>query len=101
MKSLSSATATNLNKIGKGMESGLDAVADVATSPFKPGVPVVEAREDAFKEVVPGRDQALAYQKKQQQKRSFWSFSGPVDFQEPTLPDEGSLASGGLLPPKL
>lgn len=91
MKSMTSATVEGLGK-------GFDRVAGIATSPFEPRVPVVEAREESLRELPLGHEQALAYQKTQKQHRNFWIFGPPVDFQEPELPDEGGLVDGGLLP---
>lgn len=82
--------------IGSGIGNGFGKVAKLTTSPFRPGVPVVEAREDAMKELPSGQEQAIAYQQKH---RGFWGFFGPVDFKEPTLPDESGSIDGGLLPP--
>ena len=61
-------------------------------------IKVVEVREKDLKEQPTGEQQALAYEKTR--KRSFWFFSGPVDFVEPTLPEPGGDMESGLLPPK-
>lgn len=63
-----------------------------------PGVKVVEVREDDLKELPSGQEKALAYESKR--KKSFWFFGGPVDFQEPILPEAGGEMDGSLLPPK-
>lgn len=83
-------------KVGSGIGSGFGKVAEFTMSPFGPRVPVVEAREDALKELPSGQEQAIAYQQKQ---NSFWSFLGPISFKEPALPDDGGAMDGGLLPP--
>lgn len=85
-----------LGKVGSGIGSGFEKVAAFTTSPFRPGVPVVEAREDALKELPSGHDQAVAYQQRQ---RGFWGFLGPIDFKEPALPEDSGSIDGGLLPP--
>jgi hypothetical protein len=63
-----------------------------------PKVQVVEVREKDLQEMPLGEERALAYTNKQ--KRSFWSFGGPVDFEEPNLPQTGGELDGSLLPPK-
>lgn len=90
-----------MKSVGSGIGTGFEKVSSLAAAPFQPGVPVVEAREEALREMPLGRDQALAYQAEQRRRRSFWIFGGPVDFQEPTLPEGDTLADGGLLPPKI
>ncbi len=61
------------------------------------GVKVVEVREKDLKKMPTGEERALAFQNTR--KRSFWFFSGPVDFKEPTLPEAGGEMDGSLLPP--
>ncbi|GAA5481031.1 hypothetical protein [Haloferula sargassicola] len=102
MQSISSATSNGVDKLGKSLDSGFNKVASVATSPFKPGIPVVEARPEDFEKVQTGHDQAIAYQNAQRQRRSsLWGlFSGPADFEEPALPEMNDASfDGGLLPP--
>lgn len=101
-----SSVGSGFNKMGAGFAragqtvgSGFGAVADAATSPFKPGLPVVEAREEDLRKIPSGHEQALAYQKEQQRRRGWWIFGGPVDFEEPSLPDSPVNAEAGLLPP--
>ena len=62
------------------------------------GLKVVEVREKDLKELPSGHERALAY--RNEKRRGFWIFGGPVDFQEPALPDPGSEMDGSLLPPK-
>lgn len=62
-----------------------------------PGVKVVEVREKDLKKMPTGEERAVAFQNTR--KRSFWFFSGPVDFKEPTLPEAGGEMDGSLLPP--
>jgi hypothetical protein len=65
---------------------------------FGGNAPVVEVREKDLKDMPLGEERALAYKRS---RRSFWDFfSGPVDFEEPDLPDQGEMLNGSLLPPK-
>lgn len=103
MKNLTTATSSGVGKMGESIGSGFDKMAQAATSPFQPKIPVVEARPEDFQKMETGHEKALAYQEKQRAKRSMWSslFSGPSDFEEPTLPEMADFpADGGLLPPK-
>jgi hypothetical protein len=63
------------------------------------GLKVVEVREKELKDLPSGHDRALAY--RNDRKRGFWIFGGPVDFQEPVLPEPGSEMDGSLLPPRM
>jgi hypothetical protein len=63
------------------------------------GLKVVEVREKDLKELPSGQEKALAF--RNERRNGFWLFGGPVDFQEPALPDAGTEADGSLLPPKL
>ena len=63
------------------------------------GLKVVEAREKDLKDLPSGHERALAYRK--ERKSGFWIFGGPVDFQEPVLPEPGTEMDGSLLPPRL
>lgn len=101
MSSLKDNTLAGVDKMGEGIDKGFGAMANLATAPFKPGVPVVEARENEWKQQQSGQEQALAFQEKQRQRRSFWNFGGAIDFEEPELPEIGSEpATASLLPPK-
>ena len=62
------------------------------------GLKVVEVREQDLEKLPSGHERALAY--RNEKRRGFWIFGGPVDFQEPALPDVGSEMDGSLLPPK-
>jgi hypothetical protein len=86
---LAASTGTRLSKI-----------TEMASHRIRPaGVPVVEVREKDLKELPTGHEQALAFENTR--KRNFWSsFSGPVDFQEPTLPEASGEMDGSLLPPR-
>jgi hypothetical protein len=79
-------------------ETSRAAIAKVSKM-FPTRVPVVEVREKQLKELPLGHERALAYQRTRE--RSFWFYTGPVDFKEPDLPPEtaGDLEAG-LLPPK-
>lgn len=104
------ATALGLISCGSTMNAVRDATAATQTkvsglskfslSDLRPAkVPVVEIRENDLKELTTGHERALAYESKR--KRSFWFAGGPVDFKEPSLPEDGAGLDGGLLPPKL
>lgn len=101
MKSIGTSAGDGMARIGEGVGSGLDKVAEVASSPFRPGVPVVEAREDALKDLPSGEEKALAFQAEQRRRKSFWIFGDPIDFEEPSLPEDGGATTAGLLPPKV
>ncbi len=62
------------------------------------GLKIVEPREDVLEKMPSGHERALAY--RNEKRRGFWFFGGPVDFEEPPLPAPGSELDGGLLPPK-
>lgn len=97
MNKIKDGTMTGVSKVG----DGFGYIADATTAPFKPGVPVVEAREEDWEKMPTGQERALAYQREQQRKRGFWIFRGPVDFKEPELPDGSeAVMDSGLLPPK-
>ncbi len=61
-------------------------------------IQVVEVREQDLKELPSGREQALAFEKTR--KTNFWFFNGPVNFDEPRLPEIGVEMDGSLLPPR-
>jgi hypothetical protein len=63
------------------------------------GLKVVEARSGDLQDMPTGEERAIAYRK--QKRAAFWFLSGPVDFQEPPLPEPGSEMDGSLLPPKI
>ncbi len=100
MTAIKDGTVAGVSRMGEGIGSGFGKVTDLATSPFKPGVPVVEARQDEWKELPSGHERALAYQEKQRQRR-FWIFGPPVDFEEPELPDDVGSTEISLLPEKV
>lgn len=62
------------------------------------GIKVVEVRERDLKDMPTGHELAQAHEKR---KRGFWIFGGPVDFEEPSLPEPGSELDGSLLPPRM
>lgn len=62
-------------------------------------VKVVEVREKDLKELLMGSELAKAHVR--ERKSGFWIFGGPVDFQEPTLPEPGAELDGSLLPPRM
>ncbi len=100
MTAIKDGTVSGVGKMGEGIGNGFGKVTDLATAPFKPGVPVVEARPDDWKEQQSGEEMALAYQEKQRRKR-FWLFGPPVDFEEPELPDDVGSTEISLLPEKV
>ena len=61
-------------------------------------VKVVDVRENDLEELPLGHERALAFDR--ERKRGFWVFGGPVDFQEPELPEAGVELDGSLLPPR-
>lgn len=95
-----------VSKVGQGsasfMKSATARVSELSVAAIdkvRPAqIKVVEVRENDLKEQPTGAEQALAYEKTR--KRGFWFFSGPVDFQEPTLPEPGGDMENSLLPPK-
>ncbi len=62
------------------------------------GPTVVEVREKDLKEMPTGQELAKVHQKR---RSGFWIFGGPIDFEEPTLPEPGSELDGSLLPPRM
>jgi hypothetical protein len=93
-------TVAGAHKVGGGIGSGFSKLTELASSPFRPGVPVVEPRQNEWEKLPSGHERALAYQEQQRQRR-FWLFGPPVDFEEPELPDiGGGAATSSLLPPK-
>ncbi len=63
-------------------------------------VQVVDVREQDLKEMPLGGERALAYEKSAARTARHWIFSGPVNFQEPVLPEAGTDVADSLLPPK-
>lgn len=63
------------------------------------GPKVADVREKDLKEMRTGKELAQAYER--DRSRGFWFFGGPVDFKEPTLPENGSDLDGSLLPPRM
>ena len=80
--------------------AGINKVGDMATSPFKPGIPVVEPRKSDMEDFTTGEQLAMAHQREQERKRGWWIFSGSVDFEEPELSDSpDAMMDNSLLPP--
>lgn len=86
--------------IASATTSKLAQLTEIASHRIRPaGVRVVEVREKDLKELPTGHDQAIAFENTR--KRRFWSsFSGPVDFHEPMLPEVSAEMDGSLLPPR-
>lgn len=99
VKNSTSATVSKISSVAK-MPS-LPKMPDFQLANLLPGnrIKVVEVREKDLKELPTGKELALAHEK--ERRRGFWIFGGPVDFQEPTLPEPGSELDGSLLPPRM
>lgn len=81
-----------------GLAKATDATRDSFAKLMPSRIPVVEVREKDLKDRPTGHEQAIAFEKTRRNR--FWSmFSGPVDFQEPALPDDSGSIDSGLLPP--
>lgn len=108
------ASCASIQKVGRGSvaavksttratASGIGSLAGKAKMPdiagLLPGrkVDVVEVREKDLEELPLGHERALAFDR--EKKRGFWVFGGPVEFNEPDLPEAGSELDGSLLPP--
>lgn len=89
----------SMNLVKKTSNATTSSVAKLSDLVNPAGVKVVEVREKDLKPLPTGQERALAFEKSNH-KRSFWSFMGPVDFKEPTLPQAGGELDGSLLPPK-
>lgn len=91
-----------VSKVGQGsiaLTANVSKLSEMAANKIRPaGVKVVEVREKELKDLPTGHERALAFENTR--KRGFWSFMGPVDFKEPTLPETGGEMDGSLLPPK-
>jgi hypothetical protein len=94
---------TTATKIGDASRQSVakigDASRDSLAKILPSRIPVVEVREKDLQDMPLGSERALAYEKKK--RNGFFSFfTGPVDFEEPDLPDAESEMTGSLLPPK-
>lgn len=88
-----------IKKTSSGAVSKISKISEDSLASIRPSrVKVVEVRENDLKKLPTGAERALAFEKSR--KRSFWNFGGPVDFQEPLLPQAGAEMDGSLLPPK-
>lgn len=114
---LALASCASIRKVGEGSvamvkstsqatASGIGSLASKAKMPnmdlagLLPGkrVDVVEVRENELQEMPLGHERARAFDR--ERKRGFWVFGGPVDFEEPDLPEPGADLDGSLLPPR-
>jgi hypothetical protein len=79
----------------------LPSLADTPIARLLPagGLKVVEVREKDLKDLPSGHERAIAY--RNERKKGFWIFGGPVDFEEPVLPEDDSGIDGSLLPPRM
>jgi len=92
---LKTATVGGFSKVSGGLAKATDAT---MAKIMPPKIPVVEVREKDLKPVKTGQEQAVAFEKTRRNR--FWDiFRGPVDFQEPALPDNAGGMDGDLLPP--
>jgi hypothetical protein len=99
---LSLASCAQVNKLTTATTGGFAKATDATKNSFAKlmpsRIPVVEVREKDLKELKSGQEQAVAFEKSRRNR--FWGiFSGPVDFQEPALPEDLGSVDGGLLPP--
>jgi hypothetical protein len=76
-------------------------ISSFSLSDLLPGskIKIVKVREKDLKDLPTGHERAMAFQNTKRGR--FWIFGGPVDFKEPTLPEDGCEADGSLLPPKI
>ncbi len=88
----------SMNLVKKTSRATTSNVAKLSDLINPPGVKVVEVREKDLKPLPTGQERAMAFENTR--KRGFWSFMGPVNFKEPTLPQPGGELDGSLLPPK-
>jgi hypothetical protein len=95
-----STVKTTATKVGEGSrELTSDFEGPRIASLFRKRPYVAEVREKDLKKMPTGEERALAFE--ETRRRSFWDiFRGPVNFDEPDLPEDGSLIDGSLLPPK-
>lgn len=99
---LSLASCAQVNKLTTATAGGFTKATDATKNSFAKlmpsRIPVVEVREKDLKELKTGQEQAVAFEKTRRNR--FWGiFSGPVDFQEPALPEDSGEMDSGLLPP--
>lgn len=85
-----------MESVKQSTQAASDRLAKLQLPGMKPAVPVVEVREADLEKMPLGHEKALAYEKK---RKSFWSFRGPIDFKEPSMPEVTLEADGSLLPP--
>lgn len=102
--SLSFASCAQVNQLKTATVGGISKVTEASkasVAKLMPArIPVVEVREKDLKPLPTGQERALAFEKSR--RNGFWGlFSGPVDFEEPTLPDDVGTMDGELLPPKV
>ena len=88
---LSFVSCAQVNQIKTATVGGFSKVSEVSKNSIAKlmpaRIPVVEVREKDLKPLPTGQEQALAFEKSRRNR--FWNiFSGPVDFEEPQLPDD-------------
>lgn len=98
------ASCGTMNKLKDKTTAGLTKVSRFSVSDLMPSrIDVVEVRQKDLKELQTGQEKALAFENTRRQRDSggFWGFlKGPVDFKEPTLPNNAGMMDGTLLPPR-
>lgn len=96
MKHSSSAAAAKVSSLAK-----MPKMPDFGIARLLPGerIKIVEVREKDLKELPTGHELARAHAASR--NSGFWIFGGPVDFQEPALPEPGADLDGSLLPPRM
>ncbi|WP_193214195.1 hypothetical protein [Luteolibacter marinus] len=100
---LTLASCGQMSQIKQATTGGFTKVSEASKASFAKlmpaRVPIVEVRAEDLKDLPSGQEQALAFEKTRRNR--FWIFSGPVDFEEPQLPDDTGAMNGDLLPPKV
>lgn len=101
VKKSTSATVSKIASVKMPKMPSMPKMPDLHLANLLPGnrVKVVEVREKDLKELPMGSELAKTHAR--ERKSGFWIFGGPVDFQEPTLPEPGAELDGSLLPPRM
>ncbi|MFD0895657.1 hypothetical protein KBB96_01650 [Luteolibacter ambystomatis] len=98
------ASCGTMTKLKDKTTAGLTKVSRFSVSDLMPArIDVVEVRQKDLKEFQTGQEKALAFENTRRQRDTggFWGFfRGPVDFKEPTLPNNAGMMDGSLLPPR-
>ncbi|MGC4017437.1 MAG: hypothetical protein QM755_23425 [Luteolibacter sp.] len=98
------ASCSTMHSLKDKTTAGLDKVSRFSVSDLMPSrIEVVEVRQKDLKNLPTGQEKALAFENTRRQRDGggFWGFfKGPVDFKEPTLPNNAGMMDGTLLPPR-